>query len=421
MVEERRNWAGNVTYQAARVYQPATLAEVQALVAGSRTIKALGSRHSFNTIADSPGEHISLERLAPRVTIDRERRTATVAAGVRYGELGQQLHRAGFALTNLASLPHISVAGACATATHGSGDRNGNLATAVAALELVTADGTVVRLSERDGDAFRGAAVGLGALGVVTALTLSLVPTFAISQVVYENLALDMLLAHFDEITGSAYSVSLFTDWRDARFNQVWLKQRVTDEDTAELNPDFFDARPAARKLHPIASLSAESCTEQLGLPGPWYERLTHFRPDVLPSSGDELQSEYFVPRQHARAALQAIAGLRDRIAPLLQIAEVRTIAADDLWLSPCYERDSVAFHFTWTPDWPAVSQFLPVLEDQLAPFDVRPHWGKLFTLAPARLHALYPKLPDFQALLRRYDPQGKFRNAFLAAYVVGA
>ena len=421
MVEERRNWAGNVTYQAARVYQPATLAEVQALVAGSRTIKALGSRHSFNTIADSPGEHISLERLAPRVTIDRERRTATVAAGVRYGELGQQLHRAGFALTNLASLPHISVAGACATATHGSGDRNGNLATAVAALELVTADGTVVRLSERDGDAFRGAVVGLGALGVVTALTLSLVPTFAISQVVYENLALDMLLAHFDEITGSAYSVSLFTDWRDARFNQVWLKQRVTDEDTAELNPDFFDARPAARKLHPIASLSAESCTEQLGLPGPWYERLTHFRPDVLPSSGDELQSEYFVPRQHARAALQAIAGLRDRIAPLLQIAEVRTIAADDLWLSPCYERDSVAFHFTWSPDWPAVSQLLPVLEDQLAPFDARPHWGKLFTLAPARLHALYPKLPDFQALLRRYDPQGKFRNAFLAAYVVGA
>ncbi len=421
-MENRRNWAGNYTYGAARLHRPETIAHVQELVAGCRKVRALGSRHAFNAIADSPGDLISLERLDRLVAIDRARRTATVEAGVRYGPLCRQLHREGFALHNLASLPHISVAGACATATHGSGDRHGNLATAVAAMELVTAAGEVVVVSrESHGEQFQGAVVGLGGLGVVTKLTLDLAPAFAMRQDVYENLPLEQLEAHFDDIVASADSVSLFTDWRGARFNQVWLKRRITDGAAREVAPEWFGARLATRQRHPIDGISAENCTEQLGRPGPWYARLPHFRMEFTPSSGAELQSEYLVPRRHALAAFRAIAGLRARVAPLLQISEVRTIAADALWMSPCYARACVGIHFTWVQDWPAVSKLLPLIEEQLAPLEARPHWGKLFTTSPARLRSLYPKLPDFQALLRRYDPEGKFRNAFLDTYIFGA
>jgi alditol oxidase len=419
MLENPSNWAGNYTYSAARLHYPETVEQVQELVAGCRKLRVLGSRHSFNGIADSSEDLLSLERFDPGVTVDRERRTVTVAAGVKYGQLCRELHRAGYALHNLASLPHISIAGACATATHGSGDGNGNLATAVAAMELVTADGRVVVLSrEHDGEQFQGAVVGLGGLGVVTKLTLDIVPAFEMRQEVYENLPVAQLEEHFDQIVSSAYSVSLFTDWREARVNLVWFKRRITDGAPSELEPTLFGATLAPGHRHPIVSLSAEPCTPQMGIPGPWFERLPHFRLENTPSSGEELQTEYFVPRRHALAAFRAIDQVREQVAPLLQISEVRTIAADDLWMSPCYKQACVAFHFTWYQNWEAVSQLLPLIEQQLAPFDARPHWGKLFTMPPARLQALYEKLPDFQHLLRSYDPQGKFRNAFVDTYI---
>jgi xylitol oxidase len=422
MTQNQSNWAGNYTYSAARLHYPETVEQVQELVVRHSKLKALGARHSFNTIADSSEDLISLEHFDQVVAIDRERRTATVGAGIRYGQLCQQLHREGYALHNMASLPHISVAGACATATHGSGDRNGNLATAVAALEMVTANGEVVVLSrEQHGEQFQGAVVGLGGLGVVTKVTLDIVPTFDMRQVVYENLPMAQLEGDFDAIVSSAYSVSLFTDWRSARFNQVWLKRRVTDDAASTLEPSFFAATLAPGHRHPIAELSAEPCTEQMGAQGPWHERLPHFRIDNVPSSGEELQAEYFVPRQHAVAAIRAVARLYEQVAPLLLISEVRTIAADTLWMSPCYKQACVAIHFTWKKDWPAVSKLLPVIEEQLAPFDARPHWGKLFTMPPARLQSLYERLPEFQQLLRSYDPQGKFRNAFLDTYIFGA
>ena len=422
MTEHHRNWAGNYTFSAARVHYPETVAQVQELVARCAKLKVLGSRHSFNGIADSAEDLISLERFEHVVAVDRERRMATVDAGVKYGQLCLQLHAQGYALHNMASLPHITVAGACATATHGSGDGNGNLATVVAAMELVTAGGEMVVLSrEQHGEQFQGAVVGLGGLGVVTKLTLDIVPTFAMQQEVYENLPLAQLEEHFDEIVSSAYSVSLFTDWQDDRVNQVWLKRRLRDETALAVAPKFFEATLAPSERHPIASLPAEPCTAQMGIPGAWYERLPHFRIDDMPSSGEELQSEYFVPRQHAVAALRAVDRLREQIAPLLQISEVRTIAADTLWMSPCYQQASVAIHFTWKKDWPAVSKLLPLIEEQLAPFNARPHWGKLFTISPARLQSLYKKLPEFQQLLRSYDPQGKFRNAFLDTYIFGA
>lgn len=422
MLENRRNWAGNYTYSAARWHEPESVEQVQALVRRSQSVKVLGTRHAFNGIADTTDDMLSLARLDPLIVIDAAQHTVTVGGNVRYGHLCEALHRAGFALHNLASLPHISVAGACATATHGSGEHHGNLATVVTALELVTADGEIAALSrEHHGDQFDGAVVGLGGLGVITQLTLEIVPAFEMRQDVYEDLPLLNLEDHFDTIQASGYSVSLFTDWASGMFDQVWVKRRVTDGESFEAEPVFCGATRATGPRHPIAGLSPENCTEQMGIPGPWHERLPHFRMNFTPSSGEELQSEYFVPREYAIAAFHAIDRIRDHVAPLLQISEVRTIAADSLWMSPCYQQDCIAIHFTWHKNWHAVKQVLPVLEEVLAPFNARPHWGKLFTMSPTRLQALYPKLPDFQQLLTSFDAQDKFRNAFLNTCIFGA
>jgi xylitol oxidase len=407
------NWAGNLTYSTRRVHEAASVDEIRSLLRSEDKVKVLGTRHCFNSIADSRQNLLSLKPMPYEIAIDGDARTVTVDAGITYGQLSPTLDRKGFALHNLASLPHISVAGACSTATHGSGEKNGNLATAVSALEMITAAGELVRLSRKsDGEVFRGAVVGLGALGVVTRVTLDIQPTYAVRQYVYENLPLAQMQDHFDEIQSSGYSVSLFTDWQKQRINELWIKKREDQAFTAP--PEFFGATLAVRNLHPIAELSAENCTEQMGVPGPWYERLPHFRMGFTPSAGKELQSEYFVPRRNAVDAILAVERLRDQITPHLLISEIRTIAADDLWMSTCYRQPGVTIHFTWKPDWPAVSRLLPVIEKELGPFQPRPHWGKLFTLPPAQLRSRYEKLPDFIQLAKQYDPKGKFRNDFL-------
>jgi xylitol oxidase len=421
VVAARTNWAGNYTYSTGRVDLPKTVEEVQQIVKSRSPLKALGARHSFNGIADSTGEQISLKYLDEMV-VEPKSGAVAVGAGVTYGQLAPYLDGQGYALHNLASLPHISVAGACATATHGSGNKNGNLSTAVAAVEIVTADGEVVVLSrERDGERFRGAVVALGGLGVVTRVTLDVRPTFRIRQVVYENLPMAQLESHLEDIFSSGYSVSLFTDWQNHRITQVWIKSRVEEGTSFKLQPEFFGARLAKEKLHPLQGHAAENCTEQMGIPGPWYERLPHFRMNFTPSSGAELQSEYFVPRDKGYEAIRAVEQLRDQVAPHLLISELRTIDADDLWMSPCYKQPSMALHFTWKPEWPAVRKVLPMIEEKLAPFDAKPHWAKLFTMSPSRLKSLYAKLPDYQALLGRYDPAGKFRNGFLNTNIYGA
>jgi len=410
-----KNWAGNIEYATDRLYSANSIEQAQEFVRKHARMKVLGTRHCFNHIADSTDEFLSLRPMNKVLELDAKARTVTIPANMSYGQLAPYLHEHGFALHNLASLPHISVAGAIATATHGSGEKNGNLSTSVSALEMITASGDIVTLSrKRDGEGFSGAVVGLGALGVLTKITLDLQPTFMMKQYVYENLPLSQMQEHFDAIEASGYSVSLFTDWQKKCINEVWIKSRVEPGKESKVTPEFFGATLATRNLHPIAALSAENCTEQMGVPGPWYERLPHFRMGFTPSAGNELQAEYFVARKHAVEAILAVERIQEQVSPYLLITEIRTIAADDFWMSPCYKQNSVTIHFTLKPDWPAVSKLLPVIERELSPFEVRAHWGKLFTMAPERLRARYEKLPEFVQLSKKYDPHGKFRNDFL-------
>jgi xylitol oxidase len=406
-----RNWAGNVTYSTERILRPRSTAEAQELIAGAETLRPLGTRHSFSRVADSTGALISTEHLDRIVEIGDE--AVTVEAGIRYGELATALHDRGLALPNFASLPHISVGGAIATATHGSGAANRSLAAGVSALELITADGRARQLHRGDAD-FDGTVVGLGALGLVTRVSLDVVPAFDLRQYVFEPLPLPTVETELDAMLERGYSVSLFTTWAEDTGARAWIKT------TEELGPEasYFGARAATEPRNPVPGSSAENATEQLGVPGPSYERLPHFRLGFTPSSGDELQSEYVVPREHAAAAVSELRRLGAVISPLLFISEIRSIAADTHWLSPFFEQDSVAFHFTWKPLPTEVLAVLPRMESALAPFDARPHWGKLFVGSAELIEARYPKLPEFRRLAQELDGGGKFRNAFLDEYV---
>jgi alditol oxidase len=421
MTEKHTNWAGNITFSAARYHRPSSVSELQSLVAHSDRVRAVGTAHSFNALADTPGDLVSVAGLPRLIEVDTAKSAVTVSAGLTYGEVSAALNQAGRALRNLASLPHISVAGACATGTHGSGDGNGNLATSVSAVELVTADGDVVTVSrDADPERFPGVVVALGSLGVVAHLTLDTVPTFGVRQYVYENLPYEQVSEHFDEIVSSGYSVSLFTDWQKPRIRQAWLKRRADAADSAEAwapEPQWMGGRLADGPRHPVPGMPAANCTEQLGVPGPWHERLPHFRPEFTPSAGDELQSEYLLPRASAIDALHALQPVAGQLAAVVQISEIRTIAADELWLSPSYQRDTVAFHFTWVKDWVAVAPVLARVEERLSPLQARPHWGKLSTMSPEAVRGAYPRLDDFQRLMRGHDPAGKFRNDLLDRY----
>ena len=407
------NWAGNLEYSASNVYYPKTVDEVQEVVIKCKKLRALGSQHSFNKIADSTDNLVSLKEMNKVVSLDKDSKTVTVEAGMKYGDLAPYLHENGYALANLASLPHIGIAGACATATHGSGVKNGNLSTAVSAIEFVNASGDIVVLSkQKDGEQFYGAVVGLGALGVITKVTLDLLPTFNMKQVVYRNLPIGELKNNFQELQSKGYSVSLFTDWKNKNINEVWIKKR--DEDTAAAAPELFGAKLATQNIHPVEAESAENVTDQMDISGPWYERMPHFKMGFKPSVGKELQSEYFVPIEHAYDALMAMEKLHEKITPHLFISEIRTINADNFWMSPCYKQTCVALHTTWKQEVQTVMNLLPLIEEQLAPFNAKPHWAKLFTISPSVLQSRYQKLADFKQLVSQYDPGAKFRNEFL-------
>jgi xylitol oxidase len=402
-----RNWAGNVEYRSATVHHPATVDELRGLVMGSRRVHVVGTRHSFNEIADAE-QLISLDSLPDDVIVDAAGNTVELNPVMTYGRLAPLLHERGLALHNLASLPHISVGGAIATATHGSGDRLGNLATAVCAIDIVRSDGEMVHLERGDAD-FDGAVVGLGALGVVLRVRLDVEPEYQILQHVYEGLAWDDLALRFDEITRAGDSVSLFTSW-GSHVDQVWIKQRLRSEP----HGTFQGARPAAVDLHPVAGMSAENCTPQLGVPGLWSDRLPHFKMGFTPSTGDELQSELLLPREAAVDAIEIVRGFAEEMAPHLLVSEIRTVAADRLWMSPQFERATLALHFTWRQHTVEVMRLVDRIEAALDRFDPRPHWGKLFAVDGATLTGRYPRHGDFVDLVNRFDAVGAFRTTWL-------
>ena len=410
-----RNWAGNYTYRAQKLHRPTTIEQVQEIVANAASVHVLGSRHSFNDIADSL-ELLSLENLPADVVVDHEAQTVSFGGGVKYGDLAKTLNDEGVALHTLASLPHISVAGAVATATHGSGVTCGNLGTAVAGLEIVTSSGGIIKASRGDSD-FDGLVVGLGALGAITRITLDVQPTYQVKQRVFEGLSWKAFYDHFDEITSCGYSVSIFTRWGEMN-EQVWVKSRTDEPDRVE--GELFGAVAATVDRHPIIELNPTPCTPQLGRPGLWSDRLPHFRMGYVPSIGEEIQSEYVIPRRHAMGAIEAVRALADGMRPILLVSEIRRVAADRLWMSMNYEEDSVGIHFTWKREPDAVQQMVVQIEDALTPFEARPHWGKVFHADAAAIAPLYKRHSDFVRLVERLDPRGAFRNPWLKARVLG-
>ena len=408
------NWAGTYEYTADRLEHPTTVAELRAIVTGNDRVRALGTRHSFNDLADTAGTLVSLADFGDAPELGTERMTVSVAPGIRYGDLADWLQAKGFALHNMGSLPHISVAGAIATGTHGSGNRNGNLSTAVSALELVTGDGELLAV-DRSHPEFDGFVVALGALGIVTRVTLDIQPTFDIRQDVYNDLPWSSVLSGFEAITGSAYSVSLFTTWVGDSIPAMWLKTRMDAGEPTTMPPTLFGAVAASPDPQRSIADGGDNMTVFGGIPGPWSERLPHFRLDSTPSNGDEIQTEYFVDRARSSEALSAVRQLAEAIAPHLHVTELRTVAADDLWLSPAYRRESLGIHFTWKNEPEAVRALLPRIQAVLAPFDARPHWGKWNSLEAPDVAALYPRAADFARLAEQLDPRHRLRNPYLA------
>lgn len=411
-----KNWAGNIEFSAAQIERPTSLPQLQAVVRNAAKVRVVGAGHSFNAIADTEGTLISLRDMPRIIAVDCAARTVRVDGGATYEDVAPILHSAGFALAALASLPSITLAGAVSTATHGSGDKNRNLSAAVSSVTLVTANGDLVTYDRSHKD-FAGMVVGLGAVGVVSELTLDIIPSFDIRQNIYLDLPIPALLADFDAVMSAAFSVSLFTRWRSDAVDQLWVKSFDAPEAPAL---SFMGARAADRAIHPLPEGNGDKCTVQLGQVGPWHERLFHFPIGGMSATGAELQSEFFVARKDAPAAFAALHAVQDQISGPLFISEVRSIAADDLWLSSAYGQDSIGFHFTWKPEWDAVIAAVKVIEATLAPFAPRPHWGKVYTMAPADVRSRYPRLADFASLTTRLDPAGKFRNAFVEAVLVG-
>ncbi|AOX46413.1 D-arabinono-1,4-lactone oxidase [Microbacterium sp. BH-3-3-3] len=399
-------WSGNHRYRAAETLLPGDLDELAEVLTSADAVRVQATRHTFNDVGDTDGVLVSLEQLPVRIEIDGDR--ARVEGLVTFAELAPVLEAEGRALHNLGSLPHISVAGATATGTHGSGLRNGNLSSAVRAVDVMDADGQTHHIDQTH-EWFAAAALGIGAFGVITAVELQTEPSYTVTQQAYTGVAWDDIVGDPERVFGGSRSVSVFTTWGDPAHDLVWAKS----DDGAPDWVETLGGRPVGDDIH-LGRIRTVDNTTPRGTPGPWHTRLPHFRADALPSDGDEIQSEYFVPMASARDALAAVRAIAPAFSAQLLVSELRTVAADELWLSPAYQRDVIAIHFTWRNDTDGVLAVLPHIEAALAPFDVRPHWGKAFTMPGEAVRASLARIDDFTAAAHRVDPRGVFRNDFL-------
>ena len=408
-----KNWSGNIEYRPAEIARPSSISELQKVVADSSNVRAYGSGHSFNTLADTDGTLIAFSEFDKNIEIDSSKMLVRVPAGVRYGEVAPKLHANGFALRNMGSLPHITVVGATSTGTHGSGVGNKNLSGSIAEIELITATGDAITLDQSELPAAR---VALGSIGIIHHLTLDIVPTYDVAQTVYFDLPFVQLISNLDAILSAGYSVSVLSMWGDEFVDQVWVKSKIGTNPVLTQN-EWFGAKLATRKSNPIREADSAAATEQFGLPGPWFERLPHFKLDFTPSFGEELQTEYFIDRKDAPAALHAIYKIREELSELIMVCEMRTVAQDENWLSEAYGRETFVFHFTWRPNIPAVEKLLLKIEASLEPFKARPHWGKVFTNNAFDFSSLYPKFNSFLTYRGTYDPSRKFVNKLLETW----
>ena len=411
------NWAGNQQYSATALLHPRTLTELRRLVADTAALRILNTGHTFNEMADCD-VLVGLDQLEGACAIEVNRKTLSVVVGpaVTYAQLAVALEAEDLALANMASLPHISVAGAIATGTHGSGDRLGNLATSVRAVRLLTSEGEEIEIGMSD-RCFPGVVIHLGALGIVLGVTLAVEPSYQLRQDVYLGMDWGTLAENLDAISSAGRSVSVFHDFGE-QAREVWVKRDPQAE--SDLISELFGAVAAAAPRNPVPGGDPVNCTPQLGVPGPWHERLPHFRSGFTPSAGDEIQSEYFVAREDGPAAIDALRELGDVIQPILYVAEMRTVAADDLWLSGQYHRDSIALHFTWRRQPEAVASACAEIERTLAPFSPRAHWGKASSLSAGAIAESFPRLADFLTLRDELDPSGKFLNTWLCDRLFG-
>jgi alditol oxidase len=400
-----QNWSKNIDFGEKTYLQPQSLTELQEMIRSHTKIRARGSAHSFNEIANSDHHAINLSKMPRVIEVNEVKRSVKVSAGMTYGELAPVLDKEGWALHNLASLPHISIAGSIATGTHGSGVKNQNLANQVISLSVVTADGDLKTFTAADSE-FNALVVGLGLGAIVYQYELKIEESYQIRQVIYPEIPLAEIRGNFDQIMSSAYSVSYFTDWDDPQIGNLWCKFR----DEERIPESIGGAVAATKKFHPIPSVDPQACTEQLGEPGAWFERLPHFKLEFTPSVGEEIQSEFFVARKDADAALAAVAALGAEISPLLWITELRTIAADNLLLSGSYQRDTLAIHFTWKKV-DAIYPVIAKIENALKPFEARPHWGKVYTTKFEEAVSAFPEFAKFKATMKSLDPDKKFEN----------
>lgn len=427
-----RTWSGTVDL-GTTVLRPRTLAEAREAVTAHRRVRPVGSRHTFNRLSVAPGALLDLGALAAEEPqLDADARTVRVPAALGYGRLGAWLDERGWALPSLASIPDLAVAGAVATATHGSGIARQALSAQVSGLELVMADGGDRELTRAgNGDLLDGAVVSLGALGAVHHLTLDVVPRFDVRQTAYGPLPLAAVADRFDEVVSAGETVACFTTLDPGPaggpvVEQVWVGDRVPARDPAAERfgleravpaapADVLGAPPLVGDRHPVPGEDPAVCAPQGGAIGPWHEMLPHFRAGATPSSGGrEIQSEYLVPRPQTRRALVELARIAPRIAPLVQVVELRTVAPDLAWMSPFYRSAATGIHITWTRDVAAVDAALPLLEEAFGALGGRPHWGKAQRADPARVRGLYPRREDFVDLVRDWDPQGRFSTPFV-------
>lgn len=407
-----KNWAGNLTFLAEEFIEIESIPQLQKIVEKSKKLKVLGTGHSFSEITDTNGTLISLKKIPPEIEIDPISKSVSVNAGTSYSVLSKYLESNGWALPNLASLGEITVAGAIMTGTHGSGSKNKVLSDSVIELQLVLASGDQLIINRQDFDDFAGFIVSFGSLGVVTRVKLRIIESFSMKQFVYENISISSVAKNFDEIFNSAYSVSYFGSWAENTTGQIWMKF-LDQAEFPHLSPEAFGGNLANSNQHPVKINDPSPCTEQMGVTGKWLYRLPHFKLDSSAASGDEVQTEYLVDRNYVNEYIAGLSAIGNEISPRVYATEIRTMAADDLWLSGAYARDTVGFHFTWKKS-KELASFLPKIEEVLGKHQGRPHWGKLFSTSKEQIITRYPRYQDFKNLLNRYDSNGKFSNNFI-------